>query len=341
MSSLKPIGNSVVGTLLSFFYEQIIRIRNNIFDHNSPQKLPFPVISIGGISAGGTGKTPLTASIIEFCISQGKTPILFSRGYGRKSKQTIIAPPSQTDISWENVGDEPAMLRKRYPSLWLAIDGNRMRAANFLLTNLPKNPVGIMDDGFQHRKMPRNLDIVTLPASVGSDSIIPSGLLREPLRSLKRADIIVFTGEPDKSTISTLAKLGISIPFGISCTISDSIINISSYERKKYINEEVTLISGIARPERFRITAEPFFKSIKKHVIFPDHHIYSAADRALLLGEQKSVFCTTEKDAIRLTTNNSAEMKNVWYIPIRQRFEDTNFHDRFYELITRCLEQKC
>ncbi len=340
MSSLKPIGNSRVGKVLSFLYEQIVGLRNRQFDRKPPAPLPFPVISIGGISAGGTGKTPLTASIIEYCFAQGKTPILFSRGYGRKSKETVIIQPSDGGISWEDVGDEPAMLRKRYPQLWLAIDGNRMRAAKSILKILPSNAIGIMDDGFQHRKMARSVDIVTLPANVGSDFMIPSGLLREPLESLQRADIIVFTGIPDKTTLSVLENLKITAEFGTSSTCFGSLINTATCEHKEFITSDVTLISGIARPERFYQTAEPHFSSIKKHLIFPDHYVYSASDIALLENEPNSLFCTTEKDAVRLTTKNSAKLNNLWYISIIQRFDDPQFNDRFYELITRRLEPK-
>lgn len=340
MSSLKPIGTTIIGKLLSFVYGAVVKYRNRQFDKYPPKPLPFPVISVGGISAGGTGKTPLTASIIEHLISIGKTPILFSRGYGRISKKTVIVSAEELDLSWEIVGDEPAMLRKRYPQLWLAIDGNRTRAAEILIQNLPHNAVGIMDDGFQHRKMHRDLNIVTLPGTVGHDALIPAGLLREPLSSLERADIIVFTNEPDTFTLSVLDKLGHSSNFGVSSTIASHLTNTATNDTTNSIRSEVTLLSGIARPERFFESINPLVTGIKNHQIFADHHIYSAQDLRIIENAPAHLFCTTEKDAIRIVTKISAKTNNLWYLSIKQRFNDSQFHDRFYDLINRCLEIK-
>jgi len=340
VSTLKPIGNSLIGKVLAKIYSTIVTFRNRQFDKNPPKPLPFPVISVGGISAGGTGKTPLTALIIEHCIAQGKTPILFSRGYGRTSNGTVIIPADGSMPTWETVGDEPAMLRRRYPSLWLAIDSNRMRAAGQILQKSPKSVVGIMDDGFQHRYMHRDLNIVTLPANFGSDKVIPVGLLREPHESLQRADCIIFTGEPDQITNDLIINNSQNKLCGVMTIETNGLIHSASNRVTRFINEPVTLISGIARPERFYDSARSHFKCIKNHLVFSDHHIFSAEDLKLLTTNEDQQFCTTEKDWIRMSTIISAKVENLWYLSIRQRFSDPLCNDRFFDLINRCLEHK-
>ncbi len=339
MSSLKPFGDSFHGILGERIYAVITAIRNMYYTVFPPKKLPFPVISIGGISAGGTGKTPLTATVIEHIIHQGYTPVLFSRGYGRISNKCSIIPADESLPTWKEVGDEPAMLRNRYPQLWLAINGKRMIAAKELLKIVPEKCVAIMDDGFQHRQMPRDIDIVTIPESVHKDYLIPRGLLRESLSSLKRADIITVMGDlksEDEKILSPFLNNRSTI--GLVITEGGTFFNPSQNEETEFLTKPVTLFSGIARPERFHKMITDRGCSVKNVHSFSDHHIYSEQDSNLLSVHSNELLCTTEKDWIRLQGNNWVNCENLWYFTIEQRFSDEQFRKRFFDLIDSCLE---
>jgi len=337
MSSLKPIGNSVIGRIGAAVYGAVISFRNLCYDIVPPKKLPFPVISVGGISAGGTGKTPLTAFIVEYLIKEGYTPILFSRGYGRTEKENVILQADGSILSWEDVGDEPAMLRNRYPELWLAIGGNRMNSVKLLSDRLPSKAVAVMDDGFQHRKMHRDLDIVTLPQNVLTENVIPAGLLREPLSSLKRSDCIVWMGDISTQDRKELAELSNNKPVFQAETITGECVNGGTNERKMNLTRPTTLISGIARPERFHQSAQKRCKNIVDTIILPDHHIYSDADFERYFTHIDSAILTTEKDWIRLRGEKTVILSNLWYLTIEIQFTK-DVQENLYQLIHNSLE---
>lgn len=338
MSSLKPFGDTLAGKIGEFIYSGITAIRNSYYDRRKAPALPFPVISIGGISAGGTGKTPLTGMVVEYLISQGYTPILFSRGYGRESKECLIVSADGSSPKWNEVGDEPAMLRNRNPQLWLAINGDRMEAVERLIPQLPRRAVAVMDDGFQHRKMPRDLDIVTLPPTVLEDYVIPRGLLREPLRSLSRANIITVMGEFCDEGFAKLKSWSGDKPMGTLITEPDCFVNPEQQRELPDLNEPVVLFSGIARPERFKHSVEQCDVRVENVHTFPDHHVYSDLDFDMLKSDSERPICTTEKDWIRSVGNKSVNRENLWYLRIKQRFTDEHFRKRFFDLIDNCLE---
>lgn len=337
MSTMQPLGNSPLGKVGSSIYKTLISIRNLKYDLLPPPKASFPIISVGGISAGGTGKTPLTATIIEHVIEKGFTPILFSRGYGRESKATVIVKEDAT-IPWNMVGDEPAMLKNRYPKLWLAIDGKRRRALKRIEQNLPENPIGIMDDGFQHRKMHRDLDIVTLPVGVENDQIIPAGYLREPLSSLKRADCICVMGDSDLPS-SLQHVLNPKALSGSILTERGTCFHPQDNKTSGTINDSCTVFSGIARPERFYNSADEVCENVINYHTFPDHHIYCDSDLEMLKADPAQQLLTTEKDWIRIIGKNSAISDKLWYLTITQRFAKLDFRERFFDLIDICMER--
>lgn len=338
MSSLKPFGDTLIGKIGEFIYRAVTTVRNFRYDTAKAVSLPFPVISIGGISAGGTGKTPLTGIVVEYLISKGYTPILFSRGYGRQSRECRIISADGSSPKWNEVGDEPAMLRARYPQLWLAINGDRMEAVKQITPRLPKRAVAVMDDGFQHRRMPRDLDIVTLPTNILSEHLIPRGLLREPLTSLKRADAVTLMGEFPSERYRELRSITGDILMGELVTEPDSFVNPVTGKEVSTLDTPVTLFSGIARPERFKRSVEECDVRVENVHTFPDHHIYSDLDFDMLKSGSERLLCTTEKDWIRSAGNKSVNCENLWYLRIRQRFTDEHFRKRFFDLIDNCLE---
>ena len=297
--------------ILSFIYLVIVKIRNLYYDFFPPENLDFPVISVGGIRAGGSGKTPLADWVIGKIEETGKTPVLFSRGYGRKSAQTEILTPDD-ECFWEQVGDEPLLLKNHHPNLWLAIDGNRTRAEKKLRSFNLKNIAGIMDDGFQHRKFPRNLDIVIITPDDLNDKMLPLGRLRESAKSLSRADIVV-SQEKFENPKNCLVKF-----------CAKEFVNAVSGEKKTNFEEEILCFCGIARPERFLKSVNDLTKKSVKCLFFGDHHQYSKKDYEILNSASQAVLITTEKDFVRLDTKKMENADKLWYLSYRVEVYDEN-----------------
>ena len=324
MSNLEPLGNGFLGSVLSSLYGGALFLREIRFKLLKPKKFPFPIISVGGISAGGTGKTPLTSTIIDMVVAQGATPILFSRGYGRESTTHRIITP-QEEVSWKEVGDEPAMLKARHPQLWLAIGPKRVKNAQSIAQNLPQNAIGIMDDGFQHRYLHRDLDIVTLPPSLFQDHLIPAGLLREPLSALKRAHLLIpISASPLpeeylshlKSSQKTIIEGRTETPYWQHCT---------SGKQLEKLRGDTALFSGIARPQRFITAAQQRSETIVSSTIFDDHHPFSSKDIAQLNSIKCDQFGTTEKDLQRLLppdADNDAYLSELYYLVVKVELTD-------------------
>jgi tetraacyldisaccharide 4'-kinase len=334
MSNLKPLGRNFISTPLSLIFRFVVTLKN--FWHNSfpPQKREFPVISVGGISTGGTGKTPLTALIIEELIKADKTPVLLSRGYGRISKEIAIKTPFET-ATWQDVGDEPLMLKNRFTSLWLIITGDRTAGANQIKGKLPKNSVYIMDDGFQHRKFFRDLDIITVPDTIFEDSLLPAGLMREPIESLSRADIIVVMGENRNSCKSKIEKLFPEKTIYTATTISNEWVNISSGRKTEKLTDPTKLFASIARPNRFFESAKKVANIIEKPIAFPDHHIFTKKDYELLQTTQNVQLGMTEKDSVRINKDFLVKREDLWYLTISTRFDSQilKFNEKILDTI--------
>ncbi|MGM0462232.1 MAG: tetraacyldisaccharide 4'-kinase [Fibrobacterota bacterium] len=313
-----------------------LRLHTAWHKHKKGYTLPgIPVISIGGISAGGTGKTPLVSLIAAYIEQKGCTPILLSRGYGRKTKKTRIVSPDEA-ATWHCVGDEPLMLKKRHPGLWLCIGANRRKAAMKVLERNPHRPVFIMDDGFQHIRLNRDLDIVTLPENIFSDHLIPAGRMREPLDSLSRADIICIFGDKTEKTAQKLKK---SFPAKTVLRFTSEAtewVAVRQGEKQKFLFETMSLFSGIARPHRFLKSAKNKCTGITEHRIFPDHHPYGRKDYILLNSMNNSHVGTTEKDFIRLNIKKLDKRKKFWYLTT-EVINETDNNTSLYEKIDKIL----
>jgi tetraacyldisaccharide 4'-kinase len=313
-----------------------LRLRAAWYSHKKGYTFPgIPVISIGGISAGGTGKTPLVSLIAAYIEQKGYTPILLSRGYGRKTKKVRIISPDE-DTNWHSVGDEPLMLKKRHRGLWLCIGANRRKAAMKLLKRNPLRPVFIMDDGFQHIRLHRNLDIVTLPENIFSDHLIPAGRMREPLESLSRADIICIFGDKTEKTAQKLKKSFTGKTVLRLTSEATGWIDIRQAAKQKYLSETMSLFSGIARPHRFLKSAKNKCTNITEHRIFPDHHPFGRKDYILLNSLENSHVGTTEKDFIRLNIKKLDKRKKFWYLTT-EVINKTDNNTSLYEKIDKIL----
>lgn len=339
----RPVIESRMAEAAGAFYERIIRRRNQQFDLGRRQVVSVkrPVISVGGIRAGGTGKTPAVMLLAELLESLGCTVALLSRGYKRTGSSPLQLAPEQTP-GWELIGDEPAMLRAAFPRIWLGIGADRALNARALEERMPDNSVFLLDDGFQHRYLHRDLDIVCIHESVLTDRMLPQGYLREPIDSLKRAQILFLIC--DESRVDNMKPLFTRL----SDRFPDAEKFILVQKRAGWINTQTgeaadtlplahpVAICGIARPERFFNLLEATGIEPIKKILRPDHYHYRDNDFYSLRELYSQGLITTEKDAMRLLSVANLPKNMLWYLKVRLQFIENDSSARFHHYI-KCL----
>ncbi len=271
---------------LSSLYGAIAAARNGFYDRGvlKSRKLSSPVISVGNISMGGSGKTPFVILVGELLKRRGVAFDVLSRGYGRATRGTLQVDPNGTSHAF---GDEPLLIARRLGCP--VVVGQKRYPAGSLAERQGSSPfLHILDDGFQHRALARDFDIVLLTSEDLHDQLIPAGRLREPISSLRRADAIVLTEEIDPAQLPP-GKFVWRVRRGLSIATAP---------------EAPIVFCGIARPHRLveQLRARGIQPIAEK--FYRDHHRYTANDiRDLLeLRKQKKAggFITTEKDSINL-----------------------------------------
>jgi tetraacyldisaccharide 4'-kinase len=304
-------------------YEAFVRARNRLYSTARLQqhRLPAPVISVGNITLGGSGKTPLVIYVAQSLAKLGHTPVILTRGYGRShpNKMQIIAPGETIPNPAALLGDEPALIRRHVPSAWLGVSGDRLEAGKIIAGRDPKI-VFILDDGFQHRRLHRDLDIVIIDESqpLQSNRVFPRGSLREPVSALRRCHLVVINRslneeqpdslEPALRNVKSEAKL-----FHCKQRIR-ALIPFHSWESRApgsgVANEmpsqskSVLLVSALGNPERFQRDIVRFGVGVPGAAFFPDHHRLNrrdwqnCAERARRKGADTII--TTEKDAVKV-----------------------------------------
>jgi len=258
-------------------------------------RLTWPVISVGNLSTGGAGKTPLTIALARLLAEQGIHVDVLSRGYGRRSAQAL-----RVDVNGdaERFGDEPLLIA-RAASVPVYVAPQRYGAG--LLAEADENPnqnqsrpnVHILDDGFQHCQLERAVDILLLNREDLADSLLPAGNLREALRAAKRADILAIPSD-DPTLADALRARGLQQP----------VWRIRRQMQVPDINGPVLAFCGIARPDQFFAGLEAAGLQLAERRAFCDHHRYTAADIARLIAVARAAgvraLLTTEKDLVRL-----------------------------------------
>ncbi len=273
-------------------------------------RLNCKVISVGNITLGGTGKTSLVEFIARYLKKEGKRIAILTRGYKRNSKlKTQNSKPS-----YETMGDEPYMLFKNLKDVPVIVNKDRIKASKQAIEDYNADTV-ILDDGFQQWKILKDLEIVTIDATdpFGNQHLLPRGILRQPLSSLKKADILVLTKtnlNPDiqdiKNFLTQINPSGLVVeathkPIGFY-RIEDSTRTMLDIDILK--GNKVSLLSGIADPDSFENLIISLGINIANFFRFPDHHHYGREDmdRVIQKSKQKGtdIIITTEKDAVRL-----------------------------------------
>jgi tetraacyldisaccharide 4'-kinase len=337
---MHPLGNNIFALLLSALYGAAVNFRNFLFDYFPmlSHSAGRPVISVGGIHAGGTGKTPMALLVGAYFEKTGKNVVFLSRGYHRKSRKTVICKPNST-VGWEDVGDEPALLHANLPGSWLGIGARRLETIRNMRTMLSDNSVFVLDDAFQHRQLRRSIDIVCLPADPFDDRLLPAGTLREPLQGLKRAHCICIIGSKEqavlldktKQKIDALCKLSTNV---VLYQVPAGWVHCASGTKVRELPfKKPLLLCGIARPERFIGLVKSLAVIPAKEAVFQDHHEFSLSQiQGLCTGAFDGIL-TTEKDAHRLHTLNLVNCPDIWYLKIDLQFSDTGSEKTFYSYL--------
>lgn len=316
---------------LSIIYGSIVGIRNTLFHMGilKSKRFSVPVLCVGNITVGGTGKTPHSEMIIASLKTKFRVACL-SRGYKRKTSGFILANEHSTA---REIGDEPMQIKKKFPDIIVACDSNRVRGIEKLLA-LPYPPqVIILDDAFQHRyvQADKNIVLADYNRPVYQDTLLPAGRLRENIGALKRADYIIVTKCPkdiqpiERRILSKHLKIKPYQQLFFTTMEYGSIHKLSSKAKDARPNKECAIlcVTGIARPEPFVEYLKGFTPNITEQH-YPDHHHFNEKDiqqieKAFeaLKGREKYIF-TTEKDAVRLAgCDLPKELKtHIYYIPI-------------------------
>lgn len=319
--------------LLSLIYGAIVSAMIFFYDILS-KGLPCRVISVGNITWGGTGKTPLVEIIAGYIKNQGYNIAILSRGYKRKPGSGI------KDYNW--IGDEPYMLKMRLKDIPVIVDANRMRAAKIALNDYKVDAV-ILDDGFQQWRIKKDLEIVNIDATnpFGNCHLIPRGILRQPLRSLSRADVFVLT-KTDISQDTRKIKEALR-RFNPSALIFESVHKPDGFYKLGFNQEMlgidmikgrvVSSVCGIADPAYFEHILLGLGASIGLSFKFPDHYPYSAKDLKDIIEKSRQknidIIVTTEKDAARISHLATDDLKRVFYV-LRIRLKITTDEEGFY-----------
>ena len=297
--------------LLSLPYRGAVAARNRLYDLGFlPQaKLPCPVIAVGNLTVGGTGKTPTVILLANMLREKGYRPAVLSRGYGGNARSSvgIVSDEHQLLMGWREAGDEPVLIARAVPGVPV-LTGPRRSLTGRIAVDRFNATVLILDDAFQHRQLFRDLDIVLVNGALpfGNGLLLPGGPLREPEASLRRAHLIIRTGaegdpiEPLEAAVAGLPLFrGIHRPKGIIEGYGSPLLSAGLLR-----GEKVSAFAGIGRPEIFRRSLIALGADVVSFTIFPDHYRYSRYDldalRRLAAASGSQRIVTTEKDGIRL-----------------------------------------
>ena len=330
-------------------YGLIIFIRNKLYDKNffKSAKFNFPLICVGNIAVGGTGKSPMVEYLVELLKPDFKIATL-SRGYKRKTRGYALANANTTALE---IGDEPMQFRIKFPDVPIAVGEERIVAIPQLLQDQPDLEAIILDDAFQHRIVQAGLNILLTEYSnlYVHDFFLPTGDLRDEWASAKRADIIIVTKCPEDLSIEKKQSIIKSLKPLLSQTVYFTTIeygipyHIVSHDKRMITqDDEVLLVCGIANPKPLK---ELLLENTKAYYQkdYNDHHIFSIDDlheikeRFDEINADKKFILTTEKDAVRLVKFADELIDTpVFIIPIRHRFlfsEEEKFNGQVISFI--------
>ena len=340
----------------SWIYGSIVRFRNWLFDMGLKKSKSFsiPIISVGNITVGGSGKTPHVEYLIRLLHDKAKIAVL-SRGYKRKSHGYVLAEESTT---MPEIGDEPFQMHQKFSDIYVAVDAKRARGIENLQNDEASKDVDVvlLDDAFQHRyvKPGINILLVDYHRLIIYDKMLPAGRLREPLSGKNRADIVIITKCPKDlkpMEFRVLTKAMDLYPFqklyftSIDYDTPKGVFEEKQIELDKLQDYHVLLLTGIASPKQMEHDLKPMTKDIT-NLSFGDHHSFKGKDIDRINDTFESmpeprIIITTEKDAVRLRETDGLYEKvksNMYELPIKVSFmldQQDNFNEKIISYVRK------
>ena len=307
----------------SLLYAAVVGIRNWLFDVGirPTTRASVPVIAVGNISAGGTGKTPLVEMIARHFCDREKKVAVISRGYKRSTTgYVVVSNGRQRCAEAAESGDEPSQLAEKLNGVVVVVDENRVRAANRVVSEFGVQLI-VLDDAFQHRSLHRDLNICVVPADDLQKKmwLLPGGDGREPFSSLRRADLIVVSRCQDAASFhraqATLRKWTKAPVAGMRrrSVIFRNASNGTPMELIKSAGKKAVVFSGIGNPASFEEAIRSLSIEVCQLFQFPDHHLFSTAEMESIAAARKrtgaDLILTTEKDVARMRGLNESAME--------------------------------
>ncbi|MEK7818523.1 MAG: tetraacyldisaccharide 4'-kinase [Bacteroidota bacterium] len=335
---------------LSWLYEIVITLRNWFYDYGifTIHKFDATIISVGNITVGGTGKTPIIEFIAKYLLSKNKKVAVVSRGYKRKSSGQVVVSNGKKILVDSNIsGDESMQMAKNNSNLVVIVDEKRYRGVETAKYNYNCDYI-LLDDGFQHRAVERNCNLVLIDGTKSIDemNLIPAGEAREKFSSFKRSDAIIITKCQSLSektfVIDKIREVSTSPIF----TTKENIISFYNLTKNKFQNinrlknKSIIAFCGIANPEYFKANLEDIEISVLKLISFNDHHFYQKDDLKYILKSLQECnvkyVITTEKDAVKLPKEfiqKISEVAEIFYasyeVKIREEKEFKIFLNKY------------
>lgn len=343
----------------SWIYGMMVSARNFLYDRQIKKSVEFdlPVISIGNLSAGGTGKTPHIEYLIRTFHDQFRVGTL-SRGYGRRTKGYRLA---ETTDNARDTGDEPLQIKRNFPQVTVAVCEERAIGIPIMLLDDPSLQIILLDDAFQHRQVKHGLNLLLTDYSkpFTRDYLLPAGNLREPVQNASRADAIVITKVPANASAASVMAMKKEVQMSANQKVFASTLNYGlmylMWDASKMAHDvsklHILLLTGIASSHAL---AEYLKSKVTKltELMFADHHPYSMRDIRKIITAYRSLpaesrmIVTTEKDAVRLLPFKDQllnEGVEIYCIPVEVKFEaeeKSAFDDFVRNFIVKTLQSR-
>jgi len=301
--------------LSALVYGGLVRARNAGYDTGlfRTWRLPCQVVSIGNLTAGGTGKTPTVIALTTAAIANGLRPCVLLRGYGREGGGVrVVSDGAAVGVDWREAGDEAILLAERLPGAPVVVGGDRVHAGRVAVERFRPDVI-FLDDGFQHRRIGRNADLVLVDATdpFGRGRLLPRGRLREPITGLRRAHGILVTRTDQVGDLDVvarrLAQLAPGCPMGMGVFRPTRLRELASgraWPVAELRGKRVVAVSGVANPGSFQGTGTSAGGIVVGRQEYRDHHVFTVDDCRRMVEavrrEKAEWIVTTEKDAVRL-----------------------------------------
>ena len=319
---------------LSAAYGAVATWRRRWYAGNPSRRvhLSQPVISVGNLRVGGSGKTPATACIAALLLDRGERPVILSRGYARQHASadvTVVSNRSRVLADVAHAGDEPLLLAQSLPGVPVLVCADRHRAGLVAETQFEAT-VHVLDDGFQHVKLARDIDILLADESDLADRVLPGGRLREPLANASLAHAVIVPGLDGPAARSIARQLGVADAFTMTRALGPATTLSGSLPLAP--DAPVLAVAGIARPERFFDDLRASGVRLAGTHSFPDHHHFTSRDIAAIVDFARGAGATgvvvTEKDAVRLTGMDLSALPFA-AVPLLARIEPADVFARW------------